>query len=483
MTKTATGFNAADVAGIKAKNAKDRKLYFEGPDDKGFVQYPPAQPDLQTGLELETNFISSLFADTLKVVSLMKELPDFSSDYFMDKQYALIYDKIVKRVDSGLPCGLEDIAGDLQGQVRATVISEAANYFPGMKDPLFYARQIREAYHKRTLFRQFQKINDNYDEMTLEDVTGAIRNLVAEIPKPKSNLCMVSASDFLEMKFPPRENLLDPWLPTQGLAMLYAIRGLGKTLLSLLIAVVVTGSGSIHKWRAQRPRGVLYLDGEMPAVVMQERLARAIEMMDSEPVAPLRIITPDLQDGGMPNLATWEGQEAIEPYLEGIDLIIVDNISTLCRGGRENEGESWEPVQGWALKQRAQGRSVLFVHHAGKGGAQRGTSRREDILDTVINLRRPGDYTPDQGAYFEVHFEKSRGIYGDNVTPFEMQLKTLASSKQQWNFKDIEESLTEKVARMLNDGVPQNEIPELLKISKGTVSKHKTKAMNLGLLI
>lgn len=440
--------------------------------------------DLKTGLEIEKNFISSLFQNTSKgVLSVDKELPDFTADHFTDRQFFLIYKEIKVRVADGLPCDITDVVEALHGLVSCTVISQAMDYFPNLKDPVFYGKQLQDAQSKRKILKQLQRIVDDDIEKSLEEITGAIRDIVGIIPKPKNNLCMVSAGDFLTMQFPPRENILDPWLPTQGLAMLYAIRGLGKTLLSLLIAVLVTSGGRIHKWNAQRPRGVLYIDGEMPAVVMQERLARCIEMMDYEPVAPLRIITPDLQNGGMPNLATWEGQEAIEPYLDGIDLIIVDNISTLCRGGRENEGESWEPVQGWALRQRAQGRSVLFVHHAGKAGAQRGTSRREDILDTVINLRRPGDYTPDQGAYFEVHFEKSRGIFGNDVIPFEMQLKTMQAGQHEWIFKDIEESLTEKVARMLNDNIPQNEIPDLLKISKGTVSKHKTKAMNLGLLI
>ncbi|MBW2470952.1 MAG: hypothetical protein JRE18_02625 [Deltaproteobacteria bacterium] len=99
--------------------------------------------------------------------------------------------------------------------------------------------------------------------------------------------------------------------------------------------------------------------------------------------------------------------------------MIIDNLSTLVRTGQENDAEGWLSIQAWALAQRAAGRSVLFIHHSGKGGSQRGTSRREDVLDTVINLRQPGDYTPDQGAVFEVHFEKARGIYGDDTKPFE----------------------------------------------------------------
>jgi hypothetical protein len=60
--------------------------------------------------------------------------------------------------------------------------------------------------------------------------------------------------------------------------------------------------------------------------------------------------------------------------------------------------DGWTPVQSWALSLRRAGKSALFIHHGGKSGAQRGTSRKEDVLDAVISLRRPPDYLPEQGA-------------------------------------------------------------------------------------
>src|SRR5438552_795292 len=93
----------------------------------------------------------------------------------------------------------------------------------------------------------------------------------------------------------------------------------------------------------------------------------------------------------------------LEPFLTEADLIVIDSISTLAGAGKENEAESWLPMQEWALALRRAGKSVLLLHHDGKGGQQRGTSRREDILDVVIHLRRPADYEPQQGARFEVH--------------------------------------------------------------------------------
>lgn len=301
-------------------------------------------------------------------------------------------------------------------------------------------------------------------------------------PESAPRIKVVDALDFMALNFPPRDNILAPWLPRQGLAMVYAARGIGKTHFSLGVAYAVSSGGSFMRWQAPEPRGVLFLDGEMPGAVLQERIARIAASSDLEPAAPFRIVTPDLQStSGMIDLSSPADQQELAPYLEGVDLIIADNLSTLCRGGRENEGEAWLPVQAWALQQRAAGRSVLFIHHAGKSGAQRGSSRREDVLDTVISLHRPGDYTPDQGATFEVHFEKSRGIYGDDTKPFEAQLTTAPDGLQYWTTKALEESTVEKVAALLKEGIPQHEIAEMLGVAKGTVSKAKKKAQELGL--
>jgi hypothetical protein len=337
-----------------------------------------------------------------------------------------------------------------------------------------------------------QMVNTIFCEphLTPYEITQKLRSSERGAPLSESNdreeyikpLRAVSITDFLQMEFPPRENIISPWLPSQGSGMIYAPRGTGKTYVVMGIAGAIASGGSFLGWEAPQARAVLYIDGEMAAVDVQERFSSVVLSADKEMVAPLIILTPDLQKNGMPDLTSTAGQAAIEPFLESVSLVIVDNLSTLCRNGRENEGESWLPVQDWALRLRARGISVLFVHHAGKGGAQRGTSRREDVLDTVIQLKRPGDYKPDEGARFEVHFEKSRGIYGDSVKPIEAQLTTDHEGRQTWKIKTLEQSLTERVADLLNDGIPQNEIAELLGVAKGTVSKHKNKAQALGLL-
>ena len=154
----------------------------------------------------------------------------------------------------------------------------------------------------------------------------------------------VNAYDFLSMSFPAREMLLSPILPRQGLCMLHAMRGIGKTFISLSVAYAVASGGKVFdRWGAPQPARVLFIDGEMPARTLQERLVSLVAGSNLEPPSHdyLRILTPDMQDGPMPNLATREGQEAVAPLLKGVDLVVVDNLATLARHGRSNDEESW----------------------------------------------------------------------------------------------------------------------------------------------
>ncbi|MEI8124529.1 MAG: AAA family ATPase [Parachlamydiaceae bacterium] len=319
------------------------------------------------------------------------------------------------------------------------------------------------------------------EEMPLTDFNDLRINFGVEAAKKqlsrKPHLKPIDIQTFLSLEIPPKKLLLSPWLPEQGLTMIYALRGVGKTYVSLSIAYAVATGGTIFGWQASEPKRVLYVDGEMPSSTMQERLAqisRSSErhLLDS---AYFRLITPDLQEAGIRDLCTSEGQADIIEYMDDFDLIVFDNLSTLTRSGKENDAESWLPVQELALFLRRMGKSVLFVHHAAKAGQQRGTSRKEDVLDTVINLRRPPKYSPSDGAKFEVHFEKNRSFGGDDAKPFEAAL-TSNESKLIWSCRDIENRNDEDIIDMYNEGVKQADIAKELDVHKSTICRVIKKA-------
>ena len=312
----------------------------------------------------------------------------------------------------------------------------------------------------------------------IDRLKGAKSNLHNEV----HHLVALTVGDLLAMEIPPGELLLDPIIPSKGIVMIYSKRGVGKTFVGLGIAYAVATAGAYLRWRAPKARRVLLIDGEMPLVALQERLAMIVKSNGVEPPAPdyIRIIAADYQPNGIPDLATPEGQQAIEEYIaQGVDLVILDNSSTLCRAGKENEGESWLPVQEWVLSLRRRGISTLIIHHAGKGGAQRGTSRREDVLDVILSLRHPDDYSPTDGARFEVHFEKARRVYGDAAKPFEAKLE-VRNGIMVWTMLDIASVEAARAASLKAEGYSIRDIAAETGMSKSRVDRLLSKTSNAG---
>ncbi|GGG03965.1 MULTISPECIES: AAA family ATPase [Cysteiniphilum] len=282
----------------------------------------------------------------------------------------------------------------------------------------------------------------------------------------KRTINPIKLGDFLNTKLKPANFLLHPIIEEQGLSMIYAMRGVGKTHVSLNIAYAVAGGINFLKWEAQHKAKVLFIDGEMPAYTLQERL-KSIDKGRGLANDTLSIITPDLlEDKIAPDLSTIMGTSLVEEAVNDAELIIVDNISTLCRNGRDNEADSWIPVQEWALKLRARGKAVLFIHHSNKNGDQRGTSKKEDVLSTVMKLEHEEDYSAEDGAAFKVSYTKARLFYGDDAKPFKAAL-----TKDGWVYDDIDAGLNDKVIAMYKAGSRKVDIANEFGIEKYRVTR------------
>lgn len=309
------------------------------------------------------------------------------------------------------------------------------------------------------------------DESLMRKVNGNSISVGVHPP-----LRAVTAREFLGMEIKPPEMLMDPILASQGLGMIHAKRGVGKTHVALGIATAVASGKAFLRWQATKPKKVLYIDGELPSSALQRWVSEAVLMVGAEEGGEnLSLITPDLQEFGIPDLATLGGQSVLMEHAEKADLVILDNISALVRTGRENESESWIPIQAWALDLRRRGKSVIFVHHSGRNGNARGTSKREDLLDTVIALRHPPNYRADEGLRAELHFEKARHFFGKDAQPFEIGLTIGANGVPAWTVKDIESSGFEKAAKLLEEGCDIRAVMEELGISRATAFRYKNK--------
>ena len=88
------------------------------------------------------------------------------------------------------------------------------------------------------------------------------------------------------------------------------------------------------------------------------------------------------------------------------------------------------------------------------------------MLDTVLAMRRPAGYAPSEGARFELHFEKARGLAGDAVEPIEARLQLDTEGRIAWDWGKVEDMELRRVAALLRDGWKPYQIARELGMSK-----------------
>src|ERR1700749_2516983 len=99
-------------------------------------------------------------------------------------------------------------------------------------------------------------------------------------------LSIPTAAQLMAADLPPRSDLLPPWLASDTAALVYGPPGIGKSFLALGVAWAVASGGSFLGWRAPRPRRVLYVDGEMGAAEIGDRLALFGPLPDNLAIVP-----------------------------------------------------------------------------------------------------------------------------------------------------------------------------------------------------
>ena len=300
----------------------------------------------------------------------------------------------------------------------------------------------------------------------------------------KGKPVVITFGALLDMEIEERSFFLDPVIPEEGLVMVYAPRGTGKTHVGMSLAMAIADGGEVFgKWYAPRPRKVLYLDGEMPLGLMRKRADKYVDCgyVTERVRENLKLFTPGTQKENnfhIPNLARKEDRDSLEEYIEEADVIFIDSISTLAKTRDSNSEDEWREIQDWLVCLRNRKKSVVLMHHTNRQGGSRGTLAREDVLDNVISLSRPIDYQEAQGARFVVEFTKARDIWGEQAASFEAWLRPDTGI---WETSPVTQNTSnnataQRVLDMAALGHTQQKIAETLgaegvKISQPTISR------------
>jgi putative DNA primase/helicase len=277
----------------------------------------------------------------------------------------------------------------------------------------------------------------------------------------------------LSLELPEKRVFLDPWITEQSITLISGWRGTGKTWLALSILNAISKGVKFGPWQTETPVPCLYLDGEMTINDMQYR-AKQLEM-DQGRKEPFFLYSDAYATNlglSRANLLDEKWRTEMKAYLldNNIKLWVGDNIASLSPGMNENAKDEWDPVNEFLLRLRFAGIASILLHHTGKAGSQRGTSAREDNIDTSIILKHPGDYEIEDGCRFTMEFTKNRVVGGDHFLLADQELQYQGGL---WSFGDAKVNNSQKILDMLGKGFNQTDIANELGVTRQFVSKVK----------
>ena len=280
---------------------------------------------------------------------------------------------------------------------------------------------------------------------------------------------LITGRRLLELVLPPRPALLGQWMRQGDLGYLFAPRGAGKSWMALLIARAVATGRPLGEWQAgQQALPVCYFDAEMNLPDVQDRVRSTGLDVPGFSLLSNEMIFQS-QGHGL-NIASPAHQEAVSATLPDGCLFIIDNLSTSQLGMAENDNDSFDAIRDWLLSLRHRAITVLIVHHAGRNGLMRGSSRREDMAHWILSLKEAGE--PGQPAHrtlFSTEFTKCRNCTASQARPL---LWTLDTSTVPLTLGCSSNESEDKLLDHIRNGVTRaSDLADVMSVSMASISR------------
>ncbi len=324
-------------------------------------------------------------------------------------------------------------------------------------------------------------------EDAAERLTIMLENATPYTPPKRKTLedIVITSQDFHSLDIPKRSEHLHPWFKESSIILITGERGIGKSFFAHQIANSIRKGKSCGPWDCNLCVPILLVDGEMSCNDLQERCE--LLGLNTDGLSPLYLYSDamanqhGIQRAHLMNEAWREKVKSII-LARHIKILILDNLASLASGIDENAKKDWDPINQWLIELRFLGVATMMLHHTSKAGVQRGTSAREDNLDISIMLKRPADYTPEDGCRFICSFTKARvsqdalSLIGDT----EFKLIQNESGNYVFEYKNVRKAVKKDVIRMLGEGMKPTTIVETLGVSKSYVSRIRKEGTQTG---
>jgi hypothetical protein len=456
---------------------------------------------LPSHLEAERSLLGAILIDNRALKTVAEKI--VPEDFFHD-HHRRIYTAMLELAEDESPVDLVTLPErletkrELAGVGGVAYISQLMDGVPSITNVAHWAKILREKTVLRNLIHaasaiQQQAIDANDDAETIVMHAGlSMGQVTASLTGANGNnpAVVVGFQSLLSRECAPVEYAIEPLLSSRGTGEIFAWRGTGKSYITTQMAVDISTGRQVmfggHRgggghWPISRAYRTLYVYGEMDDSEIKQRAQALVRMAQTAGEIPsddqLGTMCKDYQKAWRPKLSTAKDRKFIEDRIfgHGYEGLILDNISTLWPTSQENQSDRSAILAEWFTDLNQRGVWVIFLHHAGKSGEQRGDSEKEDMLSFVLKLRRPANYKAEEGLRVEVHVEKNRHKPSESrwLMPFEIALGRDAAGETIWTTRPAQEAQRRAAFEMFKNDMPAMFVGQEVGVSRATIYRWK----------
>lgn len=201
---------------------------------------------------------------------------------------------------------------------------------------------------------------------------------------------------------PPTEYVIDKYLETHSLNILYGAPGSFKSMIALDMALAVAGG---QPWlpgvfgqgvgAAVKQAGVIWIDmdnGQRRTDQRVDAMSKTRHLPDDTPFYYISMPTPSLIAHDVESMGILHD----EVILLGAKMVVIDNLGLVTGTVEENSAEMAQVMKNFRWLAEKTGAAFLILHHQRKGGANggragdalRGHSSIEASLDLALHAVR-----------------------------------------------------------------------------------------------
>lgn len=199
----------------------------------------------------------------------------------------------------------------------------------------------------------------------------------------------------MAMQFPVIEPLVGP-ITSSMVLMLAGEAGVGKSLWLLECMAHLAAGRLFGYWDCETPRRVLYIDGEMPGAIIQQRL-RNLPDTDN-----LRLMF----GRDAPDMSAHDDRQRLMDHAEQFDVVVFDTVSSLISPQGDIgpfQPEYWLQVTPFNDMLANMGKTVIWVDHLNKQGQVFGTNLKHHKVSDMWLM------TKDKNEETGFHLESTKG--------------------------------------------------------------------------